>query len=235
MIFLICIFIIIFAFCLYSLKFKNNFTLRYTFGKKGSGKSTLMVKWMLKDLRNGWTVYTDMKEILIPGIHLINTLDLAVFAPEPKSSIYLDEVGLTLDNRKFKTFPDGLRDFFALQRHFRCKVTVASQSYDVDKKVRDRVDSMFLCTNIGNVIGIVRPIKRTVTLVEASANGESRIADNLRFGSLFSWRFTWLPRYHKYFDSFICPPRELIPSQLITSDLSGRSELRAIRKGFRKK
>lgn len=31
--------------------------------------------------------------------------------------------------------------------------------------------------------------------------------DNLKFGSLFTFRFLFLPRYFKYFDSFKAPER----------------------------
>lgn len=89
---------------------------------------------------------------------------------------------------------------------------------------------MFLCSNIGNVIGIVRPIRRTVTLVEASANGESRIADNLCFSPVWDWKFTWLPRFHKFFNSFNAPARDELPCKITPKD-----ELKAIRKSFRKK
>lgn len=231
---IVIIFSIIIAFCLYSKKFKNPYKLIFIFGKKGSGKSTLMTKWMVKDIRKGWTVYTDMIGLNINGVHYFKTLDLAKFVPPPNSSIYLDEVGLSMDNRNYKSFPEGLRDFFALQRKYRCKVVVNSQSYDVDKKVRDRVDRMILQSNIGNVIGISRPIRRSVTLVEASSVGESRICDQLSFAGIFSIRFTWLPSWFKYFVSFNPPPRDLLPSREISDGVSAKRQLRDIRRAFRK-
>lgn len=220
MIFIVFLLLILFGFVFLSRKYNNPFTLTFIFGKKGSGKSTLMVKWMLKDLRHGWDVYTDMPDVHVPGVRFFHTSDLAMFIPSgERNAIYLDEVGLSMDNRNFKSFPPGLRDFFALQRKYRCKVICNSQSYDVDIKVRARVDGMILQSNIGNLIGISRPIYRKVTLVEASAQGESRIADNLRFAFITSWRFTWLPRYHRYFESFNAPHRDPIPFKEIPGDL----------------
>lgn len=227
-------FAIILAFSLYSRKLQNNYKLYFIFGKKGSGKSTLMVKWMLRDIRHGWQVYTDMKDVNISGVNYFETKDLEKFTPPPRSAVYLDEVGLSMDNRNFKSFPPGLRDWFALQRKYQCKVVVNSQSYDVDKKVRDRVDGMFLQTNIGNVIGVTRPIKRTVTLTEASAQGESRIADQLKFSGIFSIRFTWLPRYHKWFQSFNAPPRDRLPSVVIEGRDPAKKQLRDLRRAWRK-
>lgn len=202
---------LLFAFVLYSRKFRNPYKLTFIFGKKGSGKSTLMVNWMLRDLRRGWNVYTDIQDVVIPGVRIIDSSSLlADFVPEPNSSVYLDEVGISFDNRNYKSFPPGLRDFFKLQRKYRCKVTMNSQSFDVDKKIRDTTDSMILTVNIGNVICIARPIIRTITLTKASSESDSRIADELRFAPFWRWKFYWMPRYFKWFKSFNAPYRDFI-------------------------
>ena len=92
MVFFIFVFLLILFFILLSAKYKNPYTLRYIFGKKGAGKSTLMIKWMIKDIKHNWHVYTDMPDVNIKGVHFFNTNDLAKFAPPPGSAIYLDEV-----------------------------------------------------------------------------------------------------------------------------------------------
>ena len=200
------------GFALYSRRFVNPYRLIFIFGKKGSGKSTLMVSQMLKDLKHGWNVYTDMQDCVVPGVRIINSsADLAKFVPEANSALYLDEVGISFDNRSYKSFDSGLRDFFKLQRKYKCKVVMNSQSFDVDKKIRDVTDSMILQTSIGNVITLSRPIRRTVALVEATAQADSRIADNLKFESIFRWRVHWMPKYFKYFESFNAPERPAIP------------------------
>lgn len=201
---------IFFAFSMYSRKFSNPYKNYMIFGAKGSGKSTLMVKWMLHDLRHGWKVYTDMQGVSLEGVRFIKTMDLATFIPPPKSSVYLDEAGLSFDNRNFKTFPEGIRDLAALQRKYKIKLVLNSQTVDTDKKLKSRTDRLFLQTNIGNIIGITRPILRTVTLTEASSMGESRIADQLKFDKIWHWKLTWMPRYFKYFESFNPPHREQI-------------------------
>lgn len=200
------------GFSLYSRRFVNPYRLIFIFGKKGSGKSTLMVSQMLKDLKHGWNVYTDMQDCVVPGVRIINSsADLAKFVPEANSALYLDEVGISFDNRSYKSFDSGLRDFFKLQRKYKCKVVMNSQSFDVDKKIRDVTDSMILQTSIGNVITLSRPIRRSVALVEATAQADSRIADNLKFESIFRWRVLWMPKYFKYFESFNAPERPAIP------------------------
>lgn len=232
------IFVPIFLFSLYSRKYNNPYKNYMIFGAKGSGKSTLMVKWMLRDLRHGWNVYTDMPGLKIDGVRYIKTLDLATFAPPPKSSVYLDEAGLSFDNRNFKSFPEGIRDFAALQRKYRVKWILNSQTTDTDKKLRSRTDRLFLQTNIGNVIGITRPIIRTVTLTEASSMGESRIADQLKFDKPWHWKFTWLPRYFKYFQSFNPPHRDEIPYDVVhglsPARRSAKAQLSDLRRKWRK-
>ena len=79
---------------------------------------------------------------------------------------------------------------------------------------------MVLMNSIAGCIGVVRPILRKVALVEASANGESRVADNLKFGSLFQYRFFWLPKYFKYFDSYNAPERPSVDFFAVPGDLS---------------
>ena len=162
---------------------------------------------MLKLQKRGWTIYTDMRDIYIPGVRIISVNDLVEGAPEPRSAIFLDEVGITMDNRNYKSFPPGLRDFFKYLRKMKCRLYMNSQAYDVDKKVRDTVDSMVLQTSLFNCISISRPIIRSVTLTESTAQADSRIADDLRFTSVFSWRFYWMPTYFKYFNSLEMPQR----------------------------
>lgn len=188
-------------------KYNNPYKLTFIFGKKGAGKSCYMVHEMLKLQKRGWTIYTDMQDVYIPGVRLTTVNDLVVGAPEPHSAIFLDEVGISMDNRNYKSFPPGLRDFFKYLRKMKCRLYMNSQAYDVDKKVRDTVDSMVLQTSLFNCISISRPIVRSVTLTESTAQADSRIADDLRFTSVFSWRFYWMPSYFKYFNSLEMPER----------------------------
>lgn len=200
--------------CYFRHKYRNPYTLTFIFGKKGAGKSCYMVKMMLKYLRHGWYVYTDMKDIRIPGVRLIDTKALEHFRPEEGSAIFLDEVGISMDNRDFKSFPPGLRDFFKYIRKMKCCVYMNSQAFDVDKKVRDTTDRMVLQVALFDCISLSRPIKRTVTLTESTAQADSRIADELSFCGILSWRLFWMPAYFKYFDSFEMPKRALMAFRL---------------------
>lgn len=225
------------AFSFYSRRFANPYRLIFIFGKKGAGKSTYMVAEMLKDLKHGWNVYTDMQDCIVPGVRIIeSSSQLAAFVPESNSALYLDEVGISFDNRSYKTFDSGLRDFFKLQRKYKCKVVMNSQSFDVDKKIRDVTDSMILQTAIGNVLTLSRPIRRSVALVEATAQADSRIADNLKFESLFKWRIRFMPKYFKYFESFNAPERPYIPFReipAIVKDLVNNDAEKSIKETYK--
>lgn len=212
------IFIPIFLFCLYARRFRNPYKNTFIFGKKGAGKSTLMVKYMLKYKKRGWQIYTDIKDCIVPDVRIIDAADLETYTPEPGSAVFLDEVGISFDKRGFKTFPTGLRDFFKYQRKYRVCLFQNSQSYDVDLKIRDCVDGMLLQSSIANVIGVSRPIYKSVTLTAPDGSHESRIAEQLKFAPIWRWKFTWLPRYFKYFDSFDAPPRKPINFRAVSLD-----------------
>lgn len=81
-------------------------------------------------------------------------------------------------------------------------------------------------TNIGNIIGISRPIKRTVTLTDANSTSESRIADQLKFSGIFTWKLSWLPRYHKWFNSFNAPRRDPLPCTVIFGKEASKRQLK---------
>lgn len=189
----------------------NPYKLTFIFGKKGAGKSCYMVSLMLRYLKRGWNVYTDMEDIRIPGVRIITVNDLSLFRPAPHSAIFLDEVGISMDNRAFDKFPPGLRDFFKYLRKMQCCCYMNSQAYDVDKKVRDTVDRMILQVSVANLISISRPIARTITLTEPTSQAEARICDKLSFTNILTWRFFWMPNYYKYFNSKAMPAREMIP------------------------
>lgn len=230
------IFIPILLFCLYARRFRNPYKNIFIFGKKGAGKSTYMIKMMLKAQKKGWLIYTDMQDCLIPGVRIIKSArELETFTPEKNSLLALEEVGITFDKRDFKTFPPGLRDWFKFERKYKVWVIQNSQSYDIDVKIRDCVDGMLLQSCIAGVIGITRPILKTVTLTQPDGNSEARIAEGLKFAPIWKWKLTWLPRYFKYFNSFDAPPRELISYREVTKEMyQAQQELRRLNRSRRK-
>lgn len=188
-------------------KYLNPYKLIFIFGKKGSGKSTLLTKYALDYLKRGWNVYSTEK---CPGTFQIRPEDVGRVQFPPRSVIIVDEVGMIWADRDFKNFPREVRDYFKLQRHYKHIVILASQTFDVDKKIRDLADEMYLVTKKFRVFSYAKKILRQTVLVEATGQSPSKIDENLVFDSLFlfwagSRKFTYIPKYTKYFDSFKVP------------------------------
>ncbi|MBR5268295.1 MAG: hypothetical protein IKU20_08910 [Lachnospiraceae bacterium] len=179
----------------------NPYKLYFIFGKKGAGKTTYETKLACKYLKKGWNVYTDLPELYVPGIRFFPYEQLGDFVPEEHSLLILGEAGIKFDARHFKDFKPSLRDFFAFQRKYKVICYMDSQTFDVDKKIRDRTDAMFLQVNFLRVFSIGKRIIKKITLVEATSQGESRIAENLVFAPIWMWTFTYIPAWAGKFDS----------------------------------
>ena len=188
-------------------KYLNPYKLYLVFGKKGSGKSTYLVKLARQHLKRGWIVYTNMDELCMPGVRHFNIQHLGDFVPEARSLLLLDEVGMIWDNRDYKVFKPCVRDFFKLQRHYHVKVYMTSQTFDVDKKLRDLCDGMFLHTNFLRVFTLGKRIVRKVVLTQSTSEAESRISEDLVMLPFWDWTFTYIPKWAKYFDSHSIPDK----------------------------
>lgn len=191
-------------------KYRNPYKLFMVFGKKGSGKSTLMCKQAIKYRKKGYKVYSN---VYIPGTYLIENSDVGYFHMDCNSCVLLDEVGMIWDNRDYKSFQKPVRNYFKLQRHYRHVVFLFSQSFDIDKKLRDLTDNMYMITNFMNCFSVARRITKVITISHGDKNstGESKLIDDYKLDPLFFWflgsvKFTYIPKYIKYFDSFEAPP-----------------------------
>lgn len=208
---------LIFGLFFYSIKFTNPYRLYMVFGKKGSGKTTYLVKLILRYHKKGREIYTtlspdEINQDLIDYVHFIRASDIGRFVPPPEAVLLVDEVGMIWDNRNFKNFRTDVRDYFKLQRHYRNIVYLFSQTFDIDIKLRTLTDAMYLVTSPIPVVSVIRRIKRSIVLVQPIADAEGRIADSLEFVPWFmsifgakSLQFTWLPKYSKYFNSHEVP------------------------------
>lgn len=192
---------------LFTRKYLNPYKLYLVFGKKGSGKSTYLVKLARKYMKKGWNVYTNMDELFIPGVRHFDIQHLGDFVPEAHSVLLLDEVGMIWDNRDYKVFKPQVRDFFKLQRHYHVLVYMASQTFDVDKKLRDLCDGMFLHSNFARVFTLGKRITRKVVITESTSEAESRISEDLVMLPFWDWTLTYIPKYAKFFDSHSVPSK----------------------------
>lgn len=102
----------------------------------GQGKSLLLIKKMLEYKKKNeklkekgikeWAIYSDTP-VNIEGVRLFKPLDIAKCWPEEKSVMFIDEISLTWDARKFKQFDEGVSEFMKLHRHAQIVVYCASQ------------------------------------------------------------------------------------------------------------
>lgn len=186
-------------------KYRNPYKLVMVFGKKGSGKTTFLAKTAYQYLKKGYPVYSTEK---VPGVIQFDVQNIGHVTFPENAVILIDEVGMIWDNRNFKNFKPEVRDYFKYQRHEKHIVYLFSQTFDIDIKLRNLTDCMYLCTCKFGWLSIARKIKRSITLVHPQGDAESRIADDLEFEpilwSLFGAKtciWTYIPRWVPLFDS----------------------------------
>lgn len=210
---------LVFLILLITKKWMNPYRLYLVFGKKGSGKSTYLVKLAIKYQKKGFIVYTNMPDMMVNGVRYFDIDNLGEFVPIAHSLLLVDEVGMIWDNRNFRNFKPSVRDFFKLQRHYKVITYLASQTFDIDKKLRDLTDGMILNVNVLNVFSIGKTIKRKITLTESTSEAESRIAEDLKFTPFWNWRYTYIPKWSKYFNSYEAPALPELPfKEIVCSD-----------------
>ena len=219
----LCIFLVIMlCFALFARKYANPYKLIMVFGKKGSGKSTLIAKLALQHIKKGRTVYSSI-DLNIPGVRVFDVQNIGQFVFPEESVVFIDEVGMIWDNRDFKKFRTDVRDYFKLQRHYKNTVYLFSQTFDIDVKLRNLTDYMFMVKNYGNVFSVAHRVSRKLVIVEPTGESEGRIADGYELQplilQLLGMRiayFTFIPRWVKYFNSFEQADLEKIPFEEIT-------------------
>lgn len=205
--FLVCLFVLAFVPCfILSIKYRNPYKLYFVFGKKGAGKTTMLTMLAYKYNKAGIPVYCNTE---IPGTYLFDAKqDIGFSYFPPGSVIMIDEVSLIWDNRNFKSFRPEVAKFFRLQRHHKLTVWLFSQTFDVDKKIRDLTDKMFMLRNFMGWLSYCKEIQRQLVVVEPTENSEARIADTLKippwYTAIFGTRkWIFVPKWSKYFDSHL--------------------------------
>lgn len=196
-------------------KLINPYTMTGIFGKPGSGKSTMLTMMMYKDLKKGWTVYSDTPNN-IEGVNFFNPLEFkdGSFLPDGRTNnediaIYFDEMGILYNNREFKSnLNSRTLEWWKKHRHYRVKVVYGSQSYkDMDLKLRAITDRLFLVKR-----GILRNFSvakkiRVIMDIQNNDNPDSKdqggqIIEKYEYDLPLFWKFILLPKWIKRFDSY---------------------------------
>lgn len=187
-----------------TMSYLNPYKLIFVFGKKGSGKSTLLEKLCSQYSRKGWTVYSTENSSIYRYIDPTNIYNYQF--PE-RSAIFIDEVSLIWDNRNFKNMDTKVVEWFRYQRHHKCRVYLFSQSFDIDKKLRDLCDEMYIVNKILRVFVRAKRIIRKPVVVHPSPEAPARIDEDLIVDGplmvFFGGRlYAYIPKWAKRFDSF---------------------------------
>lgn len=199
-------------------KFIQPWKLYFYFGKKGSGKSTLLTKIAYENLKKGKIVYSTESlsfKIKDKKTHKVLNFETEYFEPNliytysfvPNSVILIDEASLLWSNRDFKKMDRRIVEWFQLQRKFKVSVHLFSVSFDIDKKIRDLCDDMFLCTKFARVWSVARHVVRKPVIVHPVGDAPSTITDDIVEDGLLlapfgGMRITFIPHWVRYFDSF---------------------------------
>lgn len=202
--------LILFVWLVYMIKkFQNPYKLTMVFGKKGAGKTTLLTKFAIKYMKLGYKVFSNVE---IFGCYKFNPEEFGFVQFPPNSVILIDEVSLIWDNRNFKAFKPEVARYLRLMRHYKNIVFMFSQNFDVDKKIRDLCDQMYLASNLFGFISVARKIKKTPTLHQPDSDSsgfrssEGFITEDYTFYPPTEWIWTYIPRYIKFFNSFEIDP-----------------------------
>lgn len=195
--------VFLFVFHFSTKKYLNPYKLIMIFGKKGCGKTTTIAKFAYQHKKKGWKVFSTVP---VPDAITIPSDFIGKYWFPDNSVIFIDEVGCLWDNRQFKNFKPEVRDWFKYQRHNKCKVYLFSQTFDIDKKLRDLTDSMYLLSNKFRVFSYGKKISKVIVLTKSSADQEGTISEDLEFEPfIFFWAgtrlLTFIPRWSKMFDS----------------------------------
>lgn len=174
----------------------------FIFGKKGSGKSTTLTKIAINYLKKGYKVYSSYD---IPGTYLFDPHDIGHFAFDEYSIVIVDEMSLLYSNRDFKTMDRKVIEWVQQLRKQHCRLYGASVAFDIDLKLRDQADNLYLMKKYLRVFSVCRLIDKQPDLIKASEFSEARITDQLGFvfpllpGALI---ISFIPHWAKYYDTW---------------------------------
>lgn len=193
----------------------NPYRLVFVFGKKGSGKSTHLSKMAFRSLIKGKYVYsTEHIEFDYKNKHYstidINPRKIYEYDFAEGSVILIDEVSLIWSNRDFAKMDKKVIEWFRYQRHYKVSCYLYSQSFDIDKKLRDLTDDFQLVTKFARVWSISRHMVRKPVIVHPSAEAPARIDDDIIEDGLLLAPFggmniAFIPYWSRLFDSFSKP------------------------------
>ena len=192
--------LVLFILLYFVIKYHDDYQLHMIMGPKGAGKTTYLTKVAFKYLKKGRPVYSS---VWIPGTYFIKTSDIGKYEFPKESVLLVDEVGIAYDNRKFSQLEDEVRDYYKLQRHYKNTVFLCSQVWDCDSKIRSLTDKLHILKKVANCMTFDKTYKPDLKVIRATNQKEASVSIDIV--PMPGFNVIWLPKYHKYFDSFEAP------------------------------
>lgn len=220
--FILLIFCLIFLlFSFLSSRYDNPYKFYMHIGKKGSGKSTTLAALAAGYKKKKWRVFCTERGI--KNTEYISSDIIGDYWFPERSVILIDEIGLIWHSRSFseKGFNTNfkkVRAWAKMSRHNKCIVHAFSQSFDIDKGLRDLADVIYIHSVIFNLFGVQRTVARRIALNKTGADGiSSGISEEYYFAPGFgrsALLIRFLPKYRKLFNSFCRLDLPPLPSDL---------------------
>lgn len=185
------------------------------FGKKGSGKTSLMAKLAFKYSKKGVLVLCTEQNI--KNTYYVDISNIGKYWLPENCVLLIDELSVCFNSRNFKNTSLDTLKWFKYSRHNKVKIFAFTQVFDdSDKQIRNLADRMFLAKNKGR-FAIYRRIYKILD-IKTDANGVGQIVDSFELGPLLrpgDTKFCSLSKYRKFFDSYSRLPVPDLPSNLM--------------------
>lgn len=182
------------------------------FGVPGCGKTTILAKIAQTELRRikkGKSAYKHvLTNFYCKGCERIQLNDYKNYVTHG-CLVLLDELTLDADSRSHKSFPAEVKEFIVMHRHLNNDIVYFVQDYSrVDKTIRELTYDLWYVRKpvvpFFSRFSIARRIFRNITINEFTSD----LVMGYRFSKFLERifiscaKFTYRPRWYKYFDSF---------------------------------
>ena len=183
------------------------------FGMPRSGKTVWLARYIHKYAYKYDHIYIageypDMNYFPKDFITFIHPYDIGAFKPVINSLFVLCEAGTYFNNRLSSSIPAYCTNFFALHGHYKCDILWDSQSVDVDKKLRDRTNRLFIAKKsliscftriipVGHSVGVNPETQDLTEIYTVPSTFLQRFLFTITFRSYWFYR----PKYYGIFDT----------------------------------
>lgn len=184
------------------MKFQMKYDFTLIFGKKGSGKTSMLAKIAYNFAKQNILVFST-EENIENTIYLPFDMIGKYWLPD-NCVLLIDELSCQANSRSFKNTPIELLKWFKYQRHNRVKVYAFTQVYDdSDKQLRNLADNMYIAKNMG-IFSVYRKIRR-VLAIGTNKDGVGQIIDSYEYVGILhreAIMFCSLRKYRGLFNSY---------------------------------